>query len=523
MLFCKPMQGVSRSPGRLGWPGGLAQSALDQCPEATLLADSEGNLLYANSAACSLLGYRRRELRERQLEDVLPELRRLAQKNGISTETEAQHRAGKRLPVEVVLRQQAAEGHRFRLVFLRDIGKRRYLEDQLRDAHRMAAVGRLVARVSHDFNNLLTAILIYSGLLLDKLPAESSLRVQAEQINTAAERGQSLVAHLAALAGERASEPSLLAFNELVEGVRDMLSRLLGENISLETSYGDRLRTVRADRAQLEQILVNLAINARDAMPDGGVLRIATSNFIARENAAHPMAPGEYVKLTVSDTGCGMDEETRAHALEPFFTTKPPGQGTGLGLSSVYEIVRRSNGHLILESAPRRGTQVNVFLPAAAGEPEGRSIPRQETHASGTGTVLVVEDEELVRRSLHDTLSGKGYRVLQARNGREAMLVARSHPGPIDLMLTDLVLPGIAGPELADQLRPVRPHMRVLYISGYRNDVRVRRLEEAGKAFFAKPFTADAIAKKVSEILRTANKADEAAVTPVTPQAVKEN
>jgi CheY-like chemotaxis protein len=201
-----------------------------------------------------------------------------------------------------------------------------------------------------------------------------------------------------------------------------------------------------------------------------------------------------------------MDEETRTHALEPFFTTKPPGRGTGLGLSTVYEIVRQSQGELILESALGRGTQVEILLPGVAGEPEKISVPPQQAQAAGAGTVLVVEDDELVRRSLHDILTGKGYRVLQARNGREAMLIGRCYGGAIDLMIADLVLPGMTGPQLADEVRPARPDMRVLYISGYRNDARVRRLEQDGKAFFPKPFTAAAIADKVSEVLAETTK-----------------
>jgi PAS domain S-box-containing protein len=499
------MEALSQS-GRLpAWQGGIAQYALDQCAEAALLADAESGFIhYANSAARALLGYHAEELLERRLEELLPELPRLLAQGGGRNETVVQHRDGQRLAVELVLSQPLVEGRRFQFAFIREISERKRLEDQLREARKMEVVGRLVAGVSHDFNNLLTAILIYTGLLLNQLPTESPLRRQAEQVNVAAERGRSLVSQLMALGGRRSFEPTLLSLNEVVESVRDMLSRLLGEHISLETSYGERLAAVWADRTRMEQMLVNLAVNGRDAMPDGGLLRIATANFTAGEGAARKypgMTPGQYVRLTVSDTGCGMDEETRAHALEPFFTTKPLGQGTGLGLSTVSEIVRQSRGHLILESALGRGTQVQVFLPGVEAEVETAATPRQEAQTSGAGTVLVVEDEELVRRSLHEILAGKGYRVLQARNAREAMLIGRGYGGPIDLMLTDLVLPGMGGPELADELRPARPDMRVLYISGYRNDARVRRLEQAGKAFFPKPFTAAAIAEKVSEVL----------------------
>jgi len=380
-----------------------------------------------------------------------------------------------------------------------------------------------VAGVSHDFNNLLTAILIYGGLLLSHLPGESPLRRQVEHINVAAERGRALV--LTALGGRRGFEPARLSLSEVVERVHDMLSRLVGEHVRLETCHEEGLATVWADRAQMEQVLVNLAVNARDAMPKGGVLRIATSNLELDEAAAQQypeLPPGRYVRLTVSDNGCGMDEQTRAHALEPFFTTKPPGQGTGLGLSTVHEFVRQSQGQITLRGAPGQGTQVEVVLPAVEGEPEQIGRARRDQQLSGTGTVLVVEDDELVRRSLHEILAGKGYRVLQARNGREAMLIGRGYGGAIDLMLADLVLPGMGGPELADELRPARPDMRVLYISGYHNDARVRRLEQAGKAFFPKPFTAVAIAEKVGELLAaTPKKPGQSAVTPVTAEAAE--
>jgi len=522
MLLRRAMEILPHSP-RCGpaWENGLAQCALDQCAEAALLADAEGDfIIYANSAASDLLGYSAEELLEHRLEEFFPELPRLLAQNATRNETVCQHREGRRLAVEVDLRQPAVEGRRFQFVFLREIGERKRLEEQLREARQMEAVGRLVSSVSHDFNNLLTAILIYGGLLLNQLPAENPLRRQAEQVNAAAERGRSLVSQLTALGGRRSFEPTLLSLNEVVESVRDMLTRLLGEHISLETSYGECLAVVWADRTQMEQMLVNLAVNARDAMPEGGLLRIATANFTAGEAAARKipgMTPGSYVRLTVSDTGYGMDEETRRHAAEPFFTTKPLGQGTGLGLSTVSEIVRQSRGQLVLNSAPGRGTQVEVFLPGVEGEPEKTAAPRQEAQAAGAGTVLVVEDEELVRRSLHDILSGRGYRVLQARNAREAMLIENSYGGPIDLMVADLVLPGMGGPELADQLRSARPEMRVLYISGYRNDIRVRRLEEAGKTFFPKPFTAAAIADKVSEVLmQTPKQPEESDVTDVT-------
>jgi len=432
----------------------------------------------------------RKNCRDARLVELLPELSCLPTEPAASRETVCQRHDGRRLAVELLLRRTVIEGATCQFAFLREIDDRKRLEEQLREARKMETLGRLVAGVSHDFNNLLTAILIYGGLLLNQLPGESPLRRQVEHINVAAERGRSLVAQLAALGGQRGFEPARLSLNEVVERVHDMLSRLVGEHVLLETCHEEGVATVWADRAQMEQVLVNLAVNARDAMPQGGVLRIATSNLDLDEVAAQDypeLPPGKYVRLSVSDSGCGMDEHTRTHALDPFFTTKPPGHGTGLGLSTVHEFVRQSQGQIILRGAPGQGTQVEVLLPAVEGEPEQIRRARRELQLSGAGTVLVVEDDELVRRSLNDILAGKGYRVLQARNAREAELVGRTHEGAIDLVLADLVLPGLSGPELVEKLRADRPGMQVLYISGYReDDDRVRRLVDAGKAFFPK-------------------------------------
>jgi len=516
------------------WPAEVAQYALDQCADVALLADREGHLLYANRAAHALLGYCGEDLQECSLEELLPELPRLLAESGSGSESVCQHRSGRRLPVEVAIRRPVLGGRSFLFVLLREIGERKRLEserkrleEELRGARGMEVTGRLVASVSHDFNNLLTAILIYTGLLMNQLQAESPFRRQAEHISQAAERGRSLVSQLAALGGKRRFEPVLLSLNEVVESMRDMLARLLGENSSLETSYGERLGAVWADRTEMERMLVNLAANARDAMPGGGVLRIATANFQADQDTVPQYAglpPGSYVRLTVSDTGSGMDEETRRRALDPFFTTKPAGRGTGLGLASVSEIVRQGGGTVRLESAPERGTRVEVFLPRVEGEAVTKTRSQElppEPQARTAGTVLVVEDEELVRRSLYDILAGRGYHVLQARNGHEAMLIGRGYDGAIDLMLVDLVLPGLGGPDLVDELRPARPDMRELYISGYHDDVRVRRLEQAGKAFFPKPFTASAIASKVSELLAATPKRPSQSVTTVTAEAAE--
>ncbi len=379
-------------------------------------------------------------------------------------------------------------------------------QDQLRQAQKMEAVGRLAGGVAHDFNNLLTAITGYSDLLMSDLAEGDPMRGDLEQVKHAADRAASLTRQLLAFSRRQVLQPRVLDLNAVVGSVDKMLRRLIGEDIDLLTVPAPALGWVKADPGQLEQILMNLAVNARDAMPQGGKLTIETANVeldgaYVRQHAA--VQPGPYVMLAVSDTGCGMDAETRSHLFEPFFTTKEVGKGTGLGLATVYGIVTQSGGTVSVYSEPGRGTTFKLYLPRvedAAGRPVPAGLPAPPV--KGSETILVVEDEKAVRSLACEVLKRNGYTVLEARHGDEALAVSDRHEGRIALMLTDMVMPGKRGPDVARQLAAVRPDMKVLYMSGYADSGIVHQgVLDAGTAFLAKPFTPTALARKVREVL----------------------
>jgi len=480
--------------------------------DAALWTEGQDGVLHANQAAATLFGYDQQELSSARLGELAPEiidrLERAGEADSGTQETCCGTRDGRTVPVEATITQVRLEGRAFRCAFLRDISERRQLEEQLREAHKMEAVGRMVDGVAHDFNNLLTAIMIYSGLLVRQMTSQSPLRRHAEQINLAAERGKQLIGQLLDFSRRHPPESKAISLSDLVEGMREMLQRLLGEHIDLTVRCPSAIGVVHADPAQIEQVIMNLALNGRDAMPEGGKLRIEIAEVKVDENYARArpgLAAGPYVRLSVRDSGCGMDEASRSHAFEPFFTTKERGRGTGLGLSTVYGIVRQNGGHVDIDSQPGQGTTVSILLPRVADSAEpGSRRQRREREFSGSETVLLVEDEELVRRSIHEMLTHKGYHVLQARHGREALLIEGQYRGPIDLMVTDLVLPDINGRDLAERLLGSRPEMRLLFISGYGDDPRLQQLGEQGKAFFRKPFTPAALSQKVREVLAAA-------------------
>jgi PAS domain S-box-containing protein len=387
--------------------------------------------------------------------------------------------------------------------YLFDDTERKRLEQQLRRAQKMEAVGRLAGGIAHDFNNLLTAILGYSALLMHRFSPKDPLREHASEIQRAGERASALVRQLLAYSRRQVLQPSVLDPNTVVEGVEDLLRRVVGEDVELRLALDREVPFVRADRGQLEQVLLNLAVNARDAMPRGGCLTIETRGAEVEAGGEASLEPGRYVVLSVADTGCGMDETTRAHVFEPFFTTKGPGKGTGLGLATVYGIVRQSGGRVSFESEVGRGTTFRVHLPAVLGE-EATLPPRAPEAAPEAGweTVLLVEDEEVVRLLLARVLSEHGYDVLQASDALEALSVCETHPGPIHLMVTDLVMPRMSGRELADRAASLRPGTKVLFISGYVDEAAVRHgVLEPGVEFLQKPFPPEAIAKRVRAIL----------------------
>ena len=387
-----------------------------------------------------------------------------------------------------------------------DITERRQLESQLRQAQKMEAVGQLAGGVAHDFNNLLTVIGGRCYLMLGRLPADDPLRREVELVRSAAERAARLTHQLLAFSRKQVLEPRVLDLNETVAGIEPLLRRLIGEHIEIGVARGAGLGRVKADVGQLEQVILNLAVNARDAMPQGGRLTLGTSNATVDEAAvrrAPEFEPGDYVVLSVTDTGHGMDAATRAQIFEPFFTTKEIGKGTGLGLATVYGIVKQSGGFIEVESEPGRGATFKVYLPcveealgvAEAGKPAGARL-------KGSETVLLVEDDEALRTLAREILAVQGYTVIEASSPLEALRLHRRHQGHIDLLLTDVVMPEMNGQQLADRLKNARTDMAVLFMSGYTGAALSQRGggEFVGH-FLQKPFTPDGLSRRVREVL----------------------
>ena len=379
-----------------------------------------------------------------------------------------------------------------------DVTERRMLEEQLRQAQKMEALGRLAGGVAHDFNNLLTAIIGYSDLLLMRLKQGDPLRANAEEIKKAGGRASALTRQLLAFSRKQVLQPVVLDLNTVITDMEKMLRRLIGEDIRLVTSLQPVLGLIKADPGQIEQVVMNLVVNARDAMPDGGTLTIETVDEAGGGGAA---GARPRVMLTIADTGCGMTPEVRAHLFEPFFTTKQ--RGTGLGLSTVYGIVVQSRGEISVTTEPGQGTVFRIYLPRIEGEAgeKGVSASSQAT-GKGSEVVLLVEDEEIVRNMSREVLQMSGYTVLVAGHGDEALSVSRQHPGMIHLMVTDVVMPGMSGRELARRLATDRSDMRVLYVSGYTDDQIVHHgVLDEGIEFLQKPFTPSALVQKVRAVL----------------------
>jgi two-component system, cell cycle sensor histidine kinase and response regulator CckA len=389
-----------------------------------------------------------------------------------------------------------------------DVTDRKQLEEQFRQAQKMEAVGRLAGGIAHDFNNLLMVIQGYADLLTDRLPEGDSMRRNAEQIQMAAQRATSLTRQLLAFSRKQMLAPKVLNLQSVVADMEKILRRLIGEDVELHTSSAPDLGLVKADRSQLEQVIMNLAVNARDAMPQGGRLTIEAANVELDASFGESPAvisPGKYVLLAVTDNGSGMDAETQAHIFEPFFTTKEKGKGTGLGLATVYGIVKQSGGYVWVYSEPGCGTAFKIYLPRIEEEhvPAGREVrPDVQTLQHGTETVLLVEDEKGVRELAREYLEMTGYTVIQAENGHTALELAVQHSGTIDLLMTDVVMPGISGRELAERVKGIRPGVKVLYMSGYTDQAVVHHgILESDAVLLQKPFTLPTLAAKLREIL----------------------
>jgi PAS domain S-box-containing protein len=389
----------------------------------------------------------------------------------------------------------------------RDITERRRLEEKLRRAQELEAIGRLSGGVAHDFNNILTAITSCSDLLLTELDPHDPKRGDVEEIKQAADRAAGLTQQLLAFSRRQLLQLQVLDLNSVIADTEKMLRRLIGEDVELAAILSPSVGRVKADPRRVEQVIMNLAVNARDAMPEGGKLTIETADVFLGSDYARQrvdVEPGRYVMLAVSDTGVGMDEEIRSHLFEPFFTTKEGNKGTGLGLATVYGIVRQVGGHIDVYSEPERGTSFKIYLPRTdeAAEPIRRAPVPTET-ARGSETVLLVEDDDLVRKVAQRVLARNGYVVLEARDGEEVNRICQRHEGPVHLLLTDVVLPGgMSGREIAAQLVQLHPEAKVLYMSGYTDDAIVRHgVLDPGIAFLGKPFTPTVLADKVRRVL----------------------
>ena len=404
----------------------------------------------------------------------------------------------------------AVENRRLLLESRRAYDELAETQGQLEQVQKMDAIGRLAGGVAHDFNNLLTVILGRADILLRQLKPEDSMHRGIELIQRTAGRAADLTRQLLAFGRKQVLEPVVLDLSAVTMDMKDMLGRLIGEDIALLTTPTPGLGRVKADRGQIEQVIMNLSVNARDAMPQGGRLILETANvelddeYVRRHVGARP---GPHVMLAVSDTGTGIPREIQAHIFEPFFTTKEQGKGTGLGLATVYGIVKQSGGHVEVDSEPDKGTTFRIYLPQldAAAITVDRS-PRPTAAAGGSETILLVEDEEGVRELARDILRASGYTVLEARNGPEALLLCERHQGPLDLLLTDVVMPRMSGRELAERLGPLRPDVSVLYMSGYTDDAVIRHgVLGAGTAFLQKPFAPAALVQRVRESLDLAS------------------
>ncbi|MBN1485725.1 MAG: response regulator [Chloroflexia bacterium] len=493
----------------------LFRSLIENISDVIAIVDSHGRIRYLSPSVERVLGYQVQELSERSIlslvhaqdQDLLRRMLQGSAKAGpLSAELRFCHQHGAWHILEVMvnnLLQDPVVGGL--VVTFRDISDRRQLEDQLRQSQKLEAIGRLAGGIAHDFNNLLMAIIGYSDLILNSLDALSPLRKDVEEIHKAGERAAALTSQLLTFSRKQVTETKVLNLNNVVKDMAKLLRRLIGEDVELFLQLEGSLAPVRADPSQWGQVIMNLAVNSRDAMPQGGKLIIETANVELEADYARrhvDVQPGSYVMLAVSDTGIGMTAEVLSHIFEPFFTTKGQDKGTGLGLSTVYGIVRQSDGHIWVYSEPNQGTTFKIYLPRV-DEPVEQTTPSLLQEAlRGTETVLVVEDEEMVRNLAARILRRYGYTVLEAHHPTEAIELAKQHSGPLDLLLTDMVLPIMNGRELAQQLVQQRPRLSVLYVSGYTGrSILEQGLIEEDAFFLEKPFTPNVLLQQVRQVL----------------------
>ena len=493
------------------------RSLVTNAPYGICRCDDQGTILDANPALVNMLGYgSASELVGRHLGTLYADtqqwfqladsFRSFKEFNGVVAEWKRKDGAS------VVLRMsgrtiQDKDNAIYYELFAEDVTERRILEQQLRQSQKMEAIGRLAGGVAHDFNNLLMVISGYSEFLLERLGPDPKLRVPAQEIANAAQRATSLTRQLLAFSRKQMLAPKILDLNEVVTENLRMLTRMIGEDIELVMIPGENIGAVKADPGQIEQVIMNLAVNARDAMPSGGRLTIETSNVLLDEAYARlhpPLEAGEYIMLAISDTGSGMDAETQSRIFEPFFTTKGM-KGTGLGLSTVYGIVKQSGGYIWVHSEPGKGTTFKIYLPRVTSIEE-TAVPQSATATAGKQngmeTILLVEDESNLRRLADQYLEKQGYTVLEAADAAAAIQICHDYQGPVHLLLTDVIMPGMNGRELAQSVTSLRPNVKVLYMSGYaENAIGQNGTLEPGVTLLQKPFTLPALKAKVREVL----------------------
>ncbi len=491
-----------------------------------ILDAGSGQIVDVNPFLMELTGYSREEFLGKRLWDIGPFKDVAASKTSFARlqdlayvryeDLPLETRDGRKIDVEFVSNLYFADGQPVIQCNVRDITERKRGEDerekleaQLRMSQKMEAIGSLAGGIAHDFNNLLCVILGYTGFGIDAAPEGDPQRDNFLQIRTAAERAMDLTHQLLAFGRRQVLQPVPLDLNKTVVGIEKMLCRILGEDVQFVTRLEPALGLIQADRGQIDQVIMNLVINAREAMPQGGTLTVSTSNaeLDARHASRHLAArPGSYVRLSVTDTGCGMDEKTQARLFEPFFTTKGTGDGTGtgLGLSTVYGIVEQSGGIVWVDSAPGCGTTFEICFPrdrAAVAEAVERA-PLSAARLAGTETILVVEDEDALREVARRVLGSCGYTVLTAAGGDEAQKICAAHAGGIDLLLTDVIMPRMSGGEVAKAISKMRPGIRVVFMSGYTDDAIGRHgVLRRGTHFLAKPFSADDLSRKIRDVL----------------------
>jgi len=497
----------------------------DEAPVGYHEVDKEGRVIRVNRRELEMLGYTEQELlghpvwkfvvEEEMTRQVI--MAKIAGDVSFHETFERTYRRKDGTTLPVLIEDRVISDEKGRITGIRsmieDITERRRAEEalrkseeQLRQWQRVEAIGRLAGGVAHDFNNLLMTIKGCSELLLGELDSGDSRREEVEEIRKAAERATALTRQLLAFGRRQVLQPQVLDLNEVVANMDRMLQRLIGEDIQLLTVLDPELWPVKVDPGQIEQVIMNLAVNARDAMRGGGKLTIETANLILDENYARrhvSVKPGPCVMLAVTDNGCGMDKETQSHLFEPFFTTKAKGEGTGLGLSTVYGIVKQSGGNIWAYSESGLGTTFKIYLPRVE-ETVKRYKPKLAPTVApgGSETILLVEDEEAVRAIVSKILQNKGYTVLEAHHGHEALRICKDHQGPIHLMVTDVIMPHMSGSELAERLTSLRPELRVLFMSGYPDNAIVHHgVLGAGTSFLQKPFTLSALEGKVRDLL----------------------